>query len=224
MLFDDYLHLAHRIDRSKARRFCPQLHGVVIDVGCGRQPYREFLPADARYVPVENSPHLRPEVVGDVLALPFRDGVADGAMCNEVLEHVPEPDRAIAELNRILKPGGTLYVTVPQSWGLHYEPWDFFRYTRYGIAHLLTKNGFEIVALERMGGLFTFFSVRVIDMLVIQGLFPLFDRMRLRRGRYRLAALMVLPLNAVLAPLTSVMDRLDRTNAYGWAVLAVKGQ
>lgn len=52
--------------------------------------------------------------VGDALNLPYEDGTFDAVLISEVLEHVPEDDRAIAELVRILKPGGVAAVTVPR--------------------------------------------------------------------------------------------------------------
>ncbi len=53
-------------------------------------------------------------VKGDALDLPFADGAFDCVIASEILEHVPEDDRAIAELVRVLKPGGTLAITVPR--------------------------------------------------------------------------------------------------------------
>lgn len=53
---------------------------------------------------------------GDALALPFADGEFDRVVASEVLEHIPDDDRAISELVRVLRPGGTIAVTVPR-WG-----------------------------------------------------------------------------------------------------------
>jgi SAM-dependent methyltransferase len=205
-----------------ARRFCPQLHGEILDVGCGIQPYRALLAEASGYVGLDSNPSLEPDVVGSVLRLPFENGSFDGALCNEVLEHVPTPGRALEELHRVLRRGGRLYVTVPQAWGLHYEPHDYYRYTRHGISHLLEQAGFELLEIRQMGGLFSYAAVRLIDLMVLRGLFPLLERIHVRRGRYRLAALLALPFNVVALPLTSLLDRVDPLNAYGWAVLAVK--
>jgi SAM-dependent methyltransferase len=222
VILSDYLHLAHRIDRAMARRYCPELVGIVLDVGCGRQPYRRFLGPGTTYIGMEMSAELEPDIVGSVLALPVRSGSLDGILCNEVLEHVPEPGAALAEMHRALRPSGRAYLTVPQSWGLHYEPQDYYRYTKYGITYLLEKHGFRVRSMDRMGGLFSYTAVRLLDLLVTGPFFGLCDRIGLRRGRYRLAALLVLPLNLVLIPIVTVLDRLDATNAYGWAVLADK--
>ncbi len=53
-------------------------------------------------------------VIGDALALPYCDGTFDCVIASEILEHVPADDAVIRELIRVLKPGGTLAVTVPR--------------------------------------------------------------------------------------------------------------
>lgn len=53
-------------------------------------------------------------VQGDAAALPFADGEFDRVVASEVLEHIPDADPAIAELVRVLRPGGTMAVTVPR--------------------------------------------------------------------------------------------------------------
>lgn len=220
MILDDHLYIAHRIDRAAARRHCPRLTGLVLDVGCGRQPYRDLLPPQSSYVGMEVSGDVSPDLVGSVLDLPVRSESVDAVICTQVLEHVPEPARGVAEMHRVLRPGGKLYVTVPQSWGLHYEPHDYFRFTKYGVAYLLERAGFRIRAIEQMGGLFSYAVVRLID-LAATAWFGLCDRIGLRRGRYRIAALAALPVNLLARPLIA-LDRIDRLNPYGWAVLAEK--
>jgi SAM-dependent methyltransferase len=143
-------------------------------------------------------------------------------MCTEVMEHVPKPARALEEIHRVLRAGGLLYLTVPQAWGLHYEPHDYYRYTKYGISHLLEEAGFQTLQVCQMGGLFSYGVVRLIDLVVFRGLFPLLDRLHVYRGRYHLAALLASPLNLIAVPITSLLDRLDPFNAYGWAVWAAK--
>jgi SAM-dependent methyltransferase len=53
-------------------------------------------------------------VRGDALALPFPDGTFDCVIASEILEHIPEDERAMRELTRVVKPGGSVAVTVPR--------------------------------------------------------------------------------------------------------------
>ena len=115
------------------------------------------------------------------------------------------------------RPGGTLYLTTPQSWGLHYEPHDYFRFTKYGLTYLLEKAGFEVREVSANGGFFTLTFVRILDMLVTGPLFAILNRLGVQRGRYRLAALLCLPIN-LLGPVLDKLDSLDRTNVFGWVV------
>ena len=144
----DPLHIAKRSLRRGLARVADRAHGRLLDVGCGVKPYRAMFAHVAAYVGIERPGTLsRSRVVdvwGDALQLPFATRSFDTLLCNEVLEHVSEPARLFAEAARVLRPGGVLLLTTPQVWGLHEEPWDFYRYTRYGLMHLARTSGFEV--------------------------------------------------------------------------------
>ena len=76
----------------------------------------------------------------------------DHVVLTQVLEHVPEPARVLAELHRVLKPGGTLWLTAPFFYAEHERPYDFFRYTQFGLRRLLESAGFEVLEVEWMEG------------------------------------------------------------------------
>jgi len=221
-MLTDYLFIPHRLRELMARRYCPLLEGTVLDVGCGLSQYRSMLPSAARYIGMDVTPNSQTAIVASALHLPFGDSSIDSILCSEVLEHLPEPSDAIAEMQRVLRRGGRVYLTTPQSWGLHYEPHDYFRYTKYGLRYLFEKHGFQIEEVRQIGGLFSYFSVRCLELLVANPVMSLLAAIGVRRGRYRAAALAALPLNVVLYPFCRLVDRFDRTNAYGWAVLARK--
>jgi SAM-dependent methyltransferase len=69
----------------------------------------------------------------DVEALHFENGTFDAIVCDQVLEHVPRPWVAIAELHRVLRPGGTIWVSVPLSYPYHEGPKDYWRATPDGL-------------------------------------------------------------------------------------------
>lgn len=89
---------------------------------------------------------------GSAYEIPAEDDAFDSALCTAVLEHLEEPESAIRECHRVLKPGACAVYTVPFIWHLHEEPRDFFRYSRYGLEYLFKKVGFEIVELEALSG------------------------------------------------------------------------
>jgi SAM-dependent methyltransferase len=89
--------------------------GKVLDLGCGDMYLRTALPGYA-YTGVDLDTSKAPDAVKHDLAVfpyPFPDASFDAVICSEVLEHLWEPEKSIAEIERILKPGGTLVLTVP---------------------------------------------------------------------------------------------------------------
>ena len=75
----------------------------------------------------------------------------DGVVCLEVIEHVPDPARAIIEIARVLKPGGKAWVSMPFLYPLHNEPFDFQRYTEFGLRRDMARASLEVVSLDRTG-------------------------------------------------------------------------
>lgn len=128
----------------------------VLDAGAGDAPYRPLL-AHCEHVTQDwpGSEHAGARgsaIVADLHALPVADASFDAVLCTEVLEHVAEPERVVAELRRVLRPGAPLLVTVPFVGELHEEPHDHWRYTSHGLSGLLARGGFEDVEVEPLTG------------------------------------------------------------------------
>jgi SAM-dependent methyltransferase len=90
------------------------------------------------------------DLVGDLGAMPLRGASLDGILCESVLEHVPDARAALRELERVVKPGGRVFLTLPFLWQYHAAPHDYWRWTRPGVVRDLA--GFEIVELGLIGG------------------------------------------------------------------------
>jgi SAM-dependent methyltransferase len=133
--------------------------GVLLDVGCGSRPFANlFAGRVERYlgVDLQASRFLGdrpPDAYARGEQLPFRAGSMDTVLSLSVLTYLPEPGRLIAEAHRVLKPGGALLLEFTQMVPLHDEPHDYFRFTRYGAAHLLERAGFEPLEYIPIGGL-----------------------------------------------------------------------
>lgn len=133
----------------------PRLSGRVLDFGCGSKPYESLFVNARSYVgvDVQVSGHDHRTSAIDVFydghTLPFRDGQFDGVVAFEVFEHVFNIDEVLAELRRVLRPGGHLLISLPFAWDEHEIPFDFARYTSFGIRHVLERNGFEVMEMRK---------------------------------------------------------------------------
>jgi SAM-dependent methyltransferase len=117
--------------------------GRTLDIGAQNSPYAALFP---NRIALDIKPGRGVAVIGDAQALGIGSETFDAIVCTEVLEHLPEPRRAIDEMFRVLRPGGSLLLTTRFLFPIHDAPHDYFRYTKYGLRHLLRQ--FEIVELE----------------------------------------------------------------------------
>jgi SAM-dependent methyltransferase len=125
----------------------------VLDVGCGSMPYRSLFAGRAGVASYEgadidngNAAALRIDPASERIFV--EDNSYDLVVSFQALEHVPRPDRLIAECRRILRPGGVLFCTVPFVFEYHAVPGDYHRWTVEGLAHDLTFAGFTGVGAE----------------------------------------------------------------------------
>ena len=132
------------------------LHGSLLDVGCGEMPFRNCLPADVAYTGIDVPQAAAFAMRGsdavipfDGRSIPFPDASFDTVLCTEVLEHAASPRQLVGEIERVLKPGGTLIATVPFSARVHYAPYDFHRFTKFALAEMFAC--FDNVRIEERG-------------------------------------------------------------------------
>jgi len=133
-----------------------ELKGDILDFGCGSKPYLELFQG-TNYVGVDigisghNHADSRVDVFYDGETLNFPDASFDVIFSTEVLEHLFNYDRILPELRRVLRPNGKLLLTAPFLWPEHEKPYDYARYTTFGLKALLIKYGFKDVSVERRG-------------------------------------------------------------------------
>lgn len=157
--------LALELNRQILARYISCIKGVVIDLGCGQRPYESELKSVAeQYLGIDwsNSLHgLHADIVADInKPLPLKSASIDSVVSFQVMEHLCEPQTMLNEACRILKPGGVIFITVPFQWWVHEAPHDYFRYTRYGLEHMLGKAGFANIQIEESTGFWTMWLLK----------------------------------------------------------------
>lgn len=130
---------------------------LVLDAGAGKGLYRslfkharyeaaDFAQLDSKYTPLD--------YVCSLDDIPVEDARFDRIVCNQVLEHIDDPPKVMSELYRVLKPGGRILSTCPLFYPEHMKPYDYFRYTQYGLKMLYERAGFEVLRVDWLEGYF----------------------------------------------------------------------
>jgi SAM-dependent methyltransferase len=129
----------------------------VLDAGAGDAPYKPLLShviyESADFEKVDKL-YAQSTYVCDLASIPVPDCRYDFIFFNQVMEHVPDPQSVLRELFRVLKPGGQLIYSAPFFYEEHEVPYDFYRYTQFGVRHLFTSTGFVLERLDWLEGYF----------------------------------------------------------------------
>jgi SAM-dependent methyltransferase len=187
--------------------------GLVLDAGSGRGTWRRTILQSAvvyESIDIAARGGATPTWTGDISAMPQVPAARyDTVVCHQVLEHVRQPSRAVAEFHRVLKPGGTIVLSVPHISRRHELPRDYFRFTQEGLIALLEDAGYVDIDARPFGGLFAFLHHQ------ISFLFP-----GLVTGIPVLGAIAIF-INAPFSWLVTQMDRaLDRSALIPLGVVA----
>lgn len=137
----------------------PLLQGNVLDLACGIMPYKNFLMNDKiiRYIGIDLEPTeyhniVKPDYYWDGKKIPLDDASVDFVLATEFLEHYFDTSLILNEINRVLKPGGIFFFTVPSIWPLHEVPYDYHRFTPFALAEHLKNTGFISWDIKPLGG------------------------------------------------------------------------
>lgn len=127
-----------------------EVTGKTLDVGCGQKPYENlFAASDYIGMDIEQSGHDHATSKIDIFyngkTFPFENQSFDSVVCNQTIEHIFNPDEILQEINRVTKLGGIFMLSVPFVWDEHEQPYDYARYSSFGLSFLLQKYGFKII-------------------------------------------------------------------------------
>ena len=125
------------------------INGKTLDIGCGQKPYEEVFNA-SQYIgleidSIENRENKKADKFYDGKNFPFNDHEFDSVVLFQVFEHVFNPFDFLSEINRVLKVGGILLMTVPFVWDEHEQPYDYARYSSFGLKSIIEQNGFSVI-------------------------------------------------------------------------------
>lgn len=190
-------------------------HGRLIDIGCGDKPYSSDVKDYVReHVGIDHEQTMHAKDNIDIFApaydIPVESASFDCALCTDVLEHLEEPGKAIAECARVLKPEGIAVYTVPFIYPPHEEPRDFYRYTKHGIHYLFENNGFQILELKPLSGFWITFAMALT--------YYLWEFRRKKRLRTILKPLLMLipPFVLLMQSVAYVLDSVDKREEWTW--------
>lgn len=160
---------------KEIRQYAKSAEGKILDFGCGSKPYETAFSACDSYtgLDIAQSGHdhtnSRIDVLYDGKTLPFSDKTFDKIVCFEVFEHLQDPGASLVEVARVLRFGGELFITIPFIYGEHEVPFDFQRWTSFGIANLLQKHNFRIVKMKKLNPNFGVIAQLCFDQIFLKG-------------------------------------------------------
>ena len=190
--------------------------GKVIDIGAGTLAFKSYLEAKFdNYLScdITAKDEFPLDFIANAESLPLPSETIDCVFLSAVLEHCPEPKNILNEIHRVLKPDGKLILTVPHIHHIHGEPHDYYRFTRYGLEHLLTKADFQSISVYPVGG-----AVSYLSTVISTGVVSLLSF-------HRILTAMIYWLNKLWVRITYSVDRKLDTNkkfALGYVASAIK--
>lgn len=141
--------------------------GVLLDIGCGRMPYRTILlPRVKKYIGLDHPEtaklydgEIKPDIYADAAKIPLENNSVDTVLMLMVLEHLEDPQKVLKEIKRILKPKGSFIFSTVQMYPVHDAPFDYFRYTRFGLQKLVETSGFTTKKIVSQGSFWKFWGL-----------------------------------------------------------------
>jgi SAM-dependent methyltransferase len=190
------------------------VQGHLIDIGCGAKPYKDLLSLYVtEHIGVDHQETLHDKSnidrFGTAYNLPAVDEEFDCAICTAVLEHLEEPEIALKECWRVLKPEGVAIYSVPFIWHLHEEPRDFYRFSKYGLKYLFEKVGFRLIEIKALSGFWVTFGQLFV-----------YNIYRFNKGPLRFIPI-IPAIGLIIQCISYFLDKIDKTEQWTWMYLVV---
>jgi SAM-dependent methyltransferase len=201
-----------------------------LDAGAGECAYKKYF-KHCTYKSVDlgigesNWDYSHLDYVVPLDKLPIEDESFDAILCTQVLEHLQKPIESVREMYRVLKCGGYLFMTAPMAHNEHQIPYDFFRYTSFGLKYVCCEAGFREIEVTPIGGMFLRWAYE------FPRLFIIFSQTGITHGKVNLSRILVYPVKVALLIMVRFLqmifvflDRFDRiqNDPFGWKLIARK--
>lgn len=199
--------------------------GSLLDIGCGNKPYQDKLAhkiINYTGVDIIQSSENKVDYLCPANEIPLENNLFDTVISTQTIEHVEDHQGLINEAYRLLKPDGVFIVSGPLYWPLHEEPYDFFRFTKYGFKYILEKAGFEIIEIKSNGGKWS-----VAGQALLHALFPQIYAISGFKGKLMRAILKMIGGIKSLNKFFMFMDNqgtVDYSNTMNYVIVSKKKQ
>lgn len=179
--------------------------GRVLDIGCADRWIEPHLPRGCNYIGLDYPPTGRdlyashPDVFADAARLPLIDEAVDTVIFLEVLEHLRDSSKALKEVARVLRPGGTILLSVPFLYPIHDAPHDYQRLTRHGLYRDVESAGLHVESIRTRLGAAE--SAGLVACLALAGI-------ALQAVQQRRPGVVLVPLLLVAIPAINLLARI----------------
>lgn len=184
--------------------------GKLLDIGCGNKPYSSLMPSavsDYLGCDIVQSSQKLVDVICEATDIPLPDNTFDTILSTQTIEHIYDHKKMLKEASRLLRQGGSIILSGPMYWPLHEEPYDYFRFTKYGFRALLEEAGFKVLEELSNGGKWA-----LLGQTIIHTLYPDIDHFKTKKVRFFKMALNIFGGVSTINKIFSALD--DKTNNY----------
>jgi SAM-dependent methyltransferase len=206
------------------------VQSTILDAGAGEGAYKKYF-GHCVYKAIDlgvgeskwNYTNL--DYIAPLDKMPIENDSFDSVLCTQVLEHLELPRESVREMYRVLKPGGRLFLTVPMAQGEHQTPYDFFRYTSFGLRSICKDAGFSEITIKPFGGLWVRWAYEIPNCLTY------LPSTGIRQGHVNWVGVALIPLKLLIVVSKPVIQRLfvfldqfddKKDDPFGWSCEAKK--
>lgn len=191
------------------KEISPLLKGNLLNIESGIMPFEKIITSNTsdiiKYITMNLQPasfyyYMKADIIWNGKNILLSDNAIDFVISFESIKDCSEPEKLMSEINRILKPGGTLFFTTSFLSPIHNIPYDKYRYTPFSLKQILENTGFRNIKLKALGGAHASLA-QIIDIWIK------------RRAKNKFYRSFINPLLSILfSPLIRLLYKIDNSN------------